>query len=349
MPYVDAVVGRAVFGTSRGLTVSGNGVLAGVDSEVGVLELAEGRSRDRGLVRLEPDDFVVMYRRAMDETNRPINLLGLVAPCRDEDGRIGFFGSCVAVRTDKRGSSETMVPWAEHLDEIYSLFEQVRSRITPNSGRLQFRGGVVGPSQDDEFIKWQSAPGDTRSYYTEDLADEEVMERLQALAFAEGSRMTTMLVYRARMPDAFPLKSRETEDAVRNFRKAMSEVTRQERSTAHSRSPRSQQPDSQQGSGRRPQKVDPAQPDKNTDYRIRQLEAEVDHIFNVLDELKQQVGGGRSSRPERSLSFERSGVEPEGRGWVFWGVATPWMNANAFTFWFCLRALKNDEDEEAVP
>ena len=35
--------------------------------------------------------------------------------------------------------------------------------------------------------------------------------------------------------------------------------------------------------------------------------------------------------------------------WVFWGVVTPWMVANAFTFWFCLRALKNDEDEEAAP
>ena len=35
--------------------------------------------------------------------------------------------------------------------------------------------------------------------------------------------------------------------------------------------------------------------------------------------------------------------------WVFWGVVTPWMIANAFTFWFCLRFLKNDEDEEAVP
>ena len=34
--------------------------------------------------------------------------------------------------------------------------------------------------------------------------------------------------------------------------------------------------------------------------------------------------------------------------WVFWGVVTPWMIANAFTFWFCLRALKNDEDEEAA-
>ena len=34
--------------------------------------------------------------------------------------------------------------------------------------------------------------------------------------------------------------------------------------------------------------------------------------------------------------------------WVFWGVVTPWMIANAFTFWFCLRFLKNDEDEEAA-
>ena len=35
--------------------------------------------------------------------------------------------------------------------------------------------------------------------------------------------------------------------------------------------------------------------------------------------------------------------------WVFWGVVTPWMVANGCTFWFCLRALKNDEDEEATP
>ena len=34
--------------------------------------------------------------------------------------------------------------------------------------------------------------------------------------------------------------------------------------------------------------------------------------------------------------------------WVFWGVVTPWMIANAFTFWFCLRFLKNDGDEEAA-
>ena len=33
--------------------------------------------------------------------------------------------------------------------------------------------------------------------------------------------------------------------------------------------------------------------------------------------------------------------------WVFWGVVTPWMVANGFTFWFCLRALKNDEDEDS--
>ena len=36
-------------------------------------------------------------------------------------------------------------------------------------------------------------------------------------------------------------------------------------------------------------------------------------------------------------------------GWVFWGVVVPWMIANAFTFWFCLRALKNDGDEEETP
>ena len=31
---------------------------------------------------------------------------------------------------------------------------------------------------------------------------------------------------------------------------------------------------------------------------------------------------------------------------VFWGVALPWMFANVVTFWFCLRFLKNEDDEE---
>jgi len=32
--------------------------------------------------------------------------------------------------------------------------------------------------------------------------------------------------------------------------------------------------------------------------------------------------------------------------WVFWGVALPWIFANSVTFWFCLRVLKNEDDEE---
>ena len=32
--------------------------------------------------------------------------------------------------------------------------------------------------------------------------------------------------------------------------------------------------------------------------------------------------------------------------WVFWGVALPWMFANVVTFWFFLRFLKNEDDEE---
>ena len=34
---------------------------------------------------------------------------------------------------------------------------------------------------------------------------------------------------------------------------------------------------------------------------------------------------------------------------VFRGVVLPWMIANIFTFWFCLRFLKNDEDEDETP
>ena len=34
--------------------------------------------------------------------------------------------------------------------------------------------------------------------------------------------------------------------------------------------------------------------------------------------------------------------------WVFWGIALPWLVANFVTFWFCLRVLKNENDEETI-
>ena len=29
--------------------------------------------------------------------------------------------------------------------------------------------------------------------------------------------------------------------------------------------------------------------------------------------------------------------------WIFWGVAAPWMGANAFTLWFCFRYMRDDD------
>ena len=34
--------------------------------------------------------------------------------------------------------------------------------------------------------------------------------------------------------------------------------------------------------------------------------------------------------------------------WAFWGIALPWIFANLVTFWFCLRVLKNEDDEESM-
>jgi hypothetical protein len=41
-------------------------------------------------------------------------------------------------------------------------------------------------------------------------------------------------------------------------------------------------------------------------------------------------------------------------GWVFWGVALPWVAANVLTFWFCFRFMVDDpldtvQDEQPVP
>ncbi|MFP6855144.1 MAG: hypothetical protein VB980_05115 [Opitutales bacterium] len=32
--------------------------------------------------------------------------------------------------------------------------------------------------------------------------------------------------------------------------------------------------------------------------------------------------------------------------WVFWGIALPWLGASIFTFWFCLRRLRGENDSE---
>ena len=30
-------------------------------------------------------------------------------------------------------------------------------------------------------------------------------------------------------------------------------------------------------------------------------------------------------------------------GWIFWGVAAPWIAANLFTFWFCAHYMVDDD------
>ena len=34
--------------------------------------------------------------------------------------------------------------------------------------------------------------------------------------------------------------------------------------------------------------------------------------------------------------------------WAFWGIAAPWILANAFTVWFCFRFMEDDPLEASA-
>lgn len=216
-----AILGRAIFGTSDGLTVQGNGMLSSpMVTTSGILEFDVGRLRGKGLDALGPGGLAVFRRRVVGERNRHMELLGLVAPCRDRHNRVGFVGACVAIDSDRLGAGGAIHDWRAALAEAHALFARAHEMVDPETRQLGFpRQRIVAPASGDADIALTIPPGPQTLWYVEDSdQDAGMIERLQALAFMAGETVPSIVAFMGPVPEARPLGEAEVDRALASFR-----------------------------------------------------------------------------------------------------------------------------------
>ncbi len=231
---VDSVRGHAVFGTSSGLVVRGDGILAGADREVSIFEFETGRARDgpfHGSTLGVPGRPrpAVFFRRVGNGMGDTANLLGMVSPCIDAHGRRGFMGAGLALALDRRGRCPGFCDWGACIDQVTRLFEIVESRIDQETGRLQsvpeLAASRATSSPDGaQALGWEAGSGPPLyldgSGCGDDMAT--ILQGLQALAFVHGAQYPTQVVFRFPVGNSLPMDDEFVRAAVGRFRDARS-------------------------------------------------------------------------------------------------------------------------------
>ncbi|MXX91803.1 MAG: hypothetical protein F4213_21665 [Boseongicola sp. SB0677_bin_26] len=212
----QSVLGRAVFGTSRGLAAAGNGVLAGADKCIGVFEFRGRTGPPRQLLDACFKHPAIFCRRAEDAASggRKIVLVGALRSCLDSQSRPGFFGACVAVPLDTR---QRFFDWTSCGDEIGRLFMELAGQVDSESGQLRFAGAeIVSQTRRDEIIKWRAEEGEMLLLHNEgtELEDIEKLPRLQAIAYAQGHRYPTAVAVESAVPGSQSLSADIVTDAM---------------------------------------------------------------------------------------------------------------------------------------
>lgn len=225
----DVMLGRAVFGTSRGLAAAGNGVLAGAGKCIGIFEFRGRAGPPRQLLDACLQRPAIFCRRAEDSAggSRKVVLLGAIKACPDSQSRPGFFGACVAVPLDTRRSFHD---WTSCGDEIRRLFEELAGQVDRDTGQLRFAGEeVVRPARRDEIVKWRPVQGEMLLLHNEGngLSDVEKLPRLQAVAFAQGHRYPTVVAVETAVPDSRSLAGEVVTDAIKIWKTASDQADRE--------------------------------------------------------------------------------------------------------------------------
>ncbi len=226
------IMGRAVFGTARDLVMQGNGVLA--NTPVAAFEFDAGRRRSGLLDRMRQDEIALFFRR-LDNGNGAghVNLVGMLAPCRDAHNRAGFMGAGIALEPDPHKPRPQFADWSALLPELNELMNAVFALRSPETGVLSWRR-VLGPLPDDRPTSWRTANGGTLLLHAdESTGDDDIVPSLQAMAFRHGAHHATMLVCGAAMTCAIPLSASVVRDALRAFRKARMAARRQPEPARH--------------------------------------------------------------------------------------------------------------------
>jgi hypothetical protein len=285
----SVIFGRAIFGTTQGLTAQGNGVLAGVKSRVSIFEFESGRQHEGVLHHVPTDEPALFVRRIADEAGREVNLIGLVAPCRDHLDRKGFFGSCVAVPIDKTSPKASFSDWIVLVEPLWQLYKHALTLYDHESKRLHWKA-LLHSSDKDRKYDWKNLDGNSvvlsdniHAESNQEIAVSEIMRRLQALTYMHGHTTTTIIVSTIELPGSTPLKGEVSDKALSAFSEARKKAT----------------------SAPRPPESAANVQKATTEQEIEELWDEIDRLRYELNGLKVQLGSGNHGYI-RQESFDQS-------------------------------------------
>lgn len=275
----SVIFGRAIFGTTQGLTAQGDGVLAGVKSHVSIFEFESGRQHGGVLHHVPTDEPALFVRRIANEVGHEVNLIGLVAPCRDHLDRNGFFGSCVAVPIDQTSPKASFSDWIVLVEPLWQLYENTLSLYDHASKRLRWKT-LIHSSGNDRKYDWKNLQGNSVVLFdniptenSQEIAHSEIMQRLQALTYMHGHITTTIIVSTIKLPESKPLKGEVSDKALRAFSEARKMAT----------------------STPRPRESPANGLKATTEQDIEQLWFEIDGLRDELNVLKAQLKSGSQS------------------------------------------------------
>jgi|GEM_PF-5312189 len=262
------ILGRAIFGTTQGLTAQGDGVLAGVKSRVSIFEFESGRQHGGVLHHVPTEEPALFVRRITDEAGREVNLIGLVAPCRDHLDRKGFFGSCVAVPIDQTSPKALFSDWIVLVEPLWQLYEEALTLYDHASKRLRWKT-LLHSSDKDRKYDWENLDGNSVILFNniqtegnQEIAFSEIMQRLQALTYMHGHTTTTIIVSTIELPGSKLLRGEVSDKALRAFSEARERVTSA-----------------------------PGPPESTANVQKATMEREIDQLWDEIDRLRYELNG----------------------------------------------------------
>ena len=121
--------GMAIFGTSDGLEIKGNGILSHRFLQPGILEFSSGRDRNGALHAKSVKNPTLFRRKVERQDGFRYDIIGYVSACLDRHNRKGFFGACVAVDSTQLSPEPQYVSWGSPLEVVQNLYEQLLNYI----------------------------------------------------------------------------------------------------------------------------------------------------------------------------------------------------------------------------
>lgn len=320
--------GTAVFGTSDGLVVQGNGILSQKYLNTSVLDFSIGRGYERPLHRGSTHNIAFFRRLVRSHSGDFYELLGLVAPCADQHNRHGFYGACVAIEPDSVRPDLAIYDWEQPFTLASKLFQQISEQIAPGVRILVMpQKPLIAPNEDrDEGLKLTSNGELLLNRGELDVDDPGFLQRLKATAFVTGDSCATIALFLEDVKGTTPIDGAQCEGHLQRMRESVStreaEIQR-ERDRAQAAKKRMSRFEERDPAAIGVTEIDrraaasterdhPSVPDaqpsleervKSLEKQYRILQSQVDKIhFKIQPGLMQRASQGKAGEEDRNAS-----------------------------------------------